>query len=277
MTTPRGMRQFGQASAGSPLDTPGHIRRLARTSLPWQVGPYFATADADPVPLGEYAAFVGKEVVQEEHGDMARLGTDGGYEICAGTDGEVRAVLLDYDEPSRYVNSTPETFAASLQELERGLHTVLGADRPPTAAEAFDRTRRRLVHLDRAAFADEQNWWPLVLDDIRDTATAEWYAAFEYLDAGGQKRIVTQTGGIALHPEERLWSALRASGIEPDQVLQIHTELEPCFLPGHYCSLWMAQTFPEAALTHNFPYGESAASRAQGIRMLREAADRPPR
>ncbi|MGW5255812.1 nucleic acid/nucleotide deaminase domain-containing protein [Streptomyces sp. NPDC004012] len=60
-----------------------------------------------------------------------------------------------------------------------------------------------------------------MLDDIRDTAGAEWYAAFEYVDAKGSKQIVTQSGAIALHPEERLWNRLSAAGIEPEQVLRI--------------------------------------------------------
>jgi hypothetical protein len=34
--------------------------------------------------------------------------------------------------------------------------------------------------------------------------------------------------------------------------------------------------FPEAQLTHNFPYGETAESRAEGIRQLREAAAEQP-
>ena len=43
-------------------------------------------------------------------------------------------------------------------------------------------------------------------------------------------------------------------------------------LPGAYCSMMLADLFPEAGLTHNFPYGETAESRAAGIRKLREAA-----
>lgn len=269
-----GMRYFVDAAAGGPFSTSESVRRLADVAVPLHVGPYFSTAVTDPVALGEYAAAIGEEAEAEEQG-LARLGTDHGYEICADQRGVVRAVLLAYDEPPRFVNSSPENFARSLTELDQALHTILGTDDPRTAAEAFARAEQRLRRLDPAAFADRESWWPLVLDDIRDTAGTEWYAAFEYVGADGRNQIVTRAGSIGLHPEERLWSALRGSGVEPSQVVKIHTELEPCFLPGHYCALWLAQSFPHAELTHNFPYGESAASRAEGIRLLREAAAQP--
>ncbi|WP_148590438.1 nucleic acid/nucleotide deaminase domain-containing protein [Streptomyces sp. WAC01526] len=270
------LRHFGQEATGDPLATPSSVRRLAQVSVPWQVGPYFSTLANDPVLLGRYAQSTGRTTAREEHQQLARLGTDRGYEICADPQGTVRAVLLDYDEPSRFVNSSPESFAQCLQELDQALRIILGTDQPQAAADAFANAEQRLHTVDPDAFADRENWWPLVLDDIRDTAGTEWYAAFEYVGADGQKQIVTRAGSIGLHPEERLWSALQASGTEPGQVLRIHTELEPCFMPGHYCSLWMAQTFPDTELTHNFPYGETAESRAQGIQLLREAATQPP-
>ncbi|MFF4601938.1 nucleic acid/nucleotide deaminase domain-containing protein [Streptomyces sp. NPDC001339] len=270
------LRHFGQESAGDPRTVPVAVRRLAQVAVPWQVGPYFSTSADDPVALGEYARTVGRVIEFEEHHEPARLGTDQGYEICADHEGVVQALLLGYHEPPRFVNTSPEVFAQSLLVLDQALRTILGTDQPPAAADAFAAAERRLRSLDPEAFADRESWWPLVLDDLRDTAGAEWYAAFEYVGADGQKQIVTRAGGIGLHPEERLWSALHGSGVEPGQVLRIHTELEACFMPGHYCSLWMAQTFPDAELTHNFPYGETAESRAEGIRLLREAAAQPP-
>ncbi|MFE5741861.1 nucleic acid/nucleotide deaminase domain-containing protein [Streptomyces celluloflavus] len=269
-----GMRYFVDAAAGDPSSAPESVRRLVDVAVPWQVGPYFSTTATDPVDLGAYAASLGQEAEADERG-LARVGTDHGYEICTDHTGAMRAVLLGYDEPPRFVNSSPENFVQSLLELDQALRDILGTDQPQTAADAYARAERRLRRLDPAAFADRESWWPLVLDDIRDTAGTEWYAAFEYVGANGENQIVTRAGGISLHPEERLWSALSGSGIEPEQVVKIHTELEPCFLPGHYCALRMAQTFPHAELTHNFPYGESADSRAEGIRLLREAAAQP--
>ncbi|MFD8549086.1 nucleic acid/nucleotide deaminase domain-containing protein [Streptomyces sp. NPDC059649] len=271
------LRAFGREAAGDPLTTPPSVLHLAQVAVPWQVGPYFRTSPADPVLLGEYAEFAGRDVAVEEHRQLARLGTDQGYEICTDPQGTVQAVLLGYNEPLRFVNSSPERFAQSLLELDQLLRAVLATDQPQAAADAFAKAAQRLRTVDPTAFANQENWWPLVLDDIRDTSAADWYAAFEYIGADGQKQIVTQSGTIGLHPEERLWSSLHGAGIEPSQVLRIHTELEACFMPGHYCSLWMEQTFPDAELTHNFPYGETAESRAQGIRLLREAAAQPPK
>ncbi|GGZ39325.1 nucleic acid/nucleotide deaminase domain-containing protein [Streptomyces poonensis] len=271
-----GIRHFGRTAANASSDTPESVRRLARIAVPLEVGPYFATADADSVRLEEFAHAVGRTVVQDDCRDWARLGSDRGFEICADHQGVVRAVLLDWNEALRFVNATPEAFAQSLTALDHALGVILGTDRPQEASAAYAELEQRLRAIDPQAFDGRENWWPLVLDDIRDTASAEWFTAFEIVNDRGEKQIVTQAGGIGIHPEERLWARLRAAGLEPEQVLRIHTELEACFMPGHYCSMWLGQVFPEAQLTHNFPYGETAESRAEGIRQLREAAEQPP-
>ncbi|MFE2430602.1 nucleic acid/nucleotide deaminase domain-containing protein [Streptomyces sp. NPDC059373] len=271
MTEDGALRTFGPTGPEDPAGTAAH--RLAGISVPWRLGPYFATGEQDPVALGEYAAATGRSVGREECAVWARLGGDNGFEIAADTEGVVWAVLLDYDEADRFVNSSPEAFAAGLAELREALRVMVGTDQPEVASSAFERLGERLRAGDPQAFAGRESWWPLVLDDIRDTASVENYAAFEYVDAAGDKRIVTRSGAIALHPEERLWDTLNGAGVEPEQVLRIHTDLAPCFMPGHYCSMWLAQVFPQAAMTHSFPYGESAGSRAEGVRRLRESAD----
>ncbi|MGW7491552.1 nucleic acid/nucleotide deaminase domain-containing protein [Streptomyces sp. NPDC054786] len=240
------------------------------------MGPYFSTAHDEPVQLHEYADSVGRRVMDESCLTWARLGSDLGFEICADHDGAVHAVLLGLDEAVRPVNSTPEAFAQSLGALDQALGAILTADGPHTAKTAFEQLEQRLWAIDPGAFAEREYWWPLVLDDIRDTASTEWFTAFEVVNAQGEKQILTGSGGIGIHPEEKLWQQLRLAGVQPEQVLRIHTDLEACFMPGHYCSLWLGEVFPEAQLTHNFPYGETAASRAEGIQQLREAAAEQP-
>ncbi|MFF3495252.1 nucleic acid/nucleotide deaminase domain-containing protein [Streptomyces sp. NPDC002795] len=266
------MRHFGAAANGDPFDTPSSVLRLGQLALPLRVGPYFATQAEEPVLLGDYAASVGREVVRDECRTWARLGTDQGFELCVDAQGAVRAVLLDWEEELRYVSSSPGAFAAALSALDQALRFILATDEPQRAGQAFAQLEEGLRGIDAQAFAGRENWWPLVLDDIRDTANAEWFTAFEVLNGQDEKQIVTASGGIGVHPEEKLWEQLHAAGFEAEQVLRIHTELQPCFTPGHYCSIWLGQVFPDAQMTHNFPYGESADSRAEGIRQLREAA-----
>ncbi|WP_431948077.1 nucleic acid/nucleotide deaminase domain-containing protein [Actinacidiphila sp. bgisy167] len=252
---------------------PEGVRRLGELVLPLQVGPYFRTGTADPVPLGEFARAVGAEVRGDGQETWTRLGDDRGYELCVDAQGAVRAVLLGYDEPTRFVGGSAAAFAEGLLELDLALGAIAGTDDPAEARTAFGRLEERLHALDEAAFADRENWWPLVLDDIRDTASVRWFAAMEVVDAGGEKKIFTQASGICVHPEERLWASLRAAGVEPEQVTAIHTDLEACFLPGHYCSMWLGDVFPDARLTHTFPYGEDAESRAEGLRRLSGKAE----
>ncbi|WP_329120718.1 nucleic acid/nucleotide deaminase domain-containing protein [Streptomyces sp. NBC_01465] len=247
-------------------------RAIAGIQVPFRAGPYFSTRTDDPATLGAYAESVGRQVVREECEGWLRLGSDGGYELCVDPNNTVKAVLLDFEETDRFVNSSPEAFRYGLLELRRTLEAILSTDDPQTASRAFDRLSESLRAQDPGAFGDREDWWPLVLDDIRDTASAPNYAAFEYIGPDGTKQILTQSGAIGEHPEERLWSTLHAAGVPADRVQRIHTDLQPCFLPGHYCSLWLAEIFPDAQMTHTFPYGETAASRAEGIRRLNESA-----
>ncbi|MDX3073064.1 nucleic acid/nucleotide deaminase domain-containing protein [Streptomyces sp. NPDC088354] len=249
------------------------LRRADEFLLPLQVGPYFRTDPTDQATLGAYADSLGVTVPGAADGSWTRLGDDRGFELCADAEGVVRAVLLGYGEPSRFVSSSPETFAEGLLELDLALGAMAGADEPAEASAVFRRLEERLRAADPEAFADRENWWPLVLDDIRDTASAQWFAAMEVVDAAGEKKIFTQASDICLHPEERLWSSLQAAGVQPEQVTRIHTDLEACFMPGHYCSMWLGRVFPDSGLSHTFPYGETAASRAEGLRRLRESAD----
>ncbi|MEV7175287.1 nucleic acid/nucleotide deaminase domain-containing protein [Kitasatospora sp. NPDC093679] len=262
-----GVRRFSSAVADLGRPHAAALTRITALLLPLQVGPYFHTVEGEPVSLREYADDI-EQPLDAEHASWARLGSDRAYDLVANPDGEVHALLIGYDEPLKFVNSSPEALADALLGLDVLLETIGSTDDPEVASTAFSALEERLRQADPRAFAGPENWWPLVLDDIRDTASVEGYASFEIVDQEGKKEIFTASGAICLHPEERLWSSLDAAGVQPEQVTRIHTELEACSMPGHYCSMWLAMMFPDATLTHNFPYGESAASRREGIRQL---------
>ncbi|MFJ8433535.1 nucleic acid/nucleotide deaminase domain-containing protein [Kitasatospora sp. NPDC094019] len=255
---PRGLRALAIAPAG-PLRHPG---------LPVQVGPYFRAAEEDdPLSVGEWAAAVGADV-----GPVAaqlRIGTDGGAELYFAPDRSVRAVLLGAEPLDLPVNSGVAAFAAGLLLLDRVLPTVSASDRPDLALAAYRELRQGLLEIDATALDDRDGWWPRVLDDLRRPLNVDSSAAFEVVDEHGAKRIETEVGGAGLlHPEEALWHRLRAEGVEPEQVVRVYCELEPCVMPGHYCARWLAREFPRAEFTHSFDYGDTAESRESGIKAL---------
>ncbi|MER6398063.1 nucleic acid/nucleotide deaminase domain-containing protein [Kitasatospora sp. NPDC059973] len=255
---PRGLRSLSVAPAG-PLRDPG---------LPLQVGPYFRAAEeSDPLSLGEYAAGAGLEAGASAA--QLRIGTDGGAELFFAPDRSVRALLLGSEPAELPVASTVEAFAAGLLLLDRYLPAVAASDRPEAAFAAYRELRQGLLAADQAAFEDREGWWPRVLDDLRRPLNVDSSAAFEVVDEQGGTRIETAIGGPGLlHPEEVLWHRLRAEGVEPEQVVRVYCELEPCMMPGHYCARWMAAEFPQAEFTHGFDYGETAESRESGIKAL---------
>lgn len=273
-----GLRRFGGDAAATDPAAPeaAALARIAALALPLQVGPYFRTGADEPPSVRGYAVQTEQSVSDAEYFGWSRLGSDRGYEIVATPEGGVHALLLDYDEPLRFVNSAPEEFASGLLGLDVLLGFLGDTDSPAEAEAAFQSFERQLQQADPVAFADRESWWPQVLDDLRDTSGVENYAAFEVLDEHGEKKIFTSSGDIALHPEERLWTALQGAGVRPEQVRGVHTDLQACYLPGHYCTMWLAGTFPDAVFTHSYDYGETAASRSEGIAALRAAtANRP--
>ncbi|MFI9648770.1 nucleic acid/nucleotide deaminase domain-containing protein [Streptomyces sp. NPDC052040] len=270
-----GVRRFEGRHTVPTMPEAAVLARIGALTLPLRVNPYFHTLREEPASLREYAESIGKDLDAPGHLSWARLGSDRAFELCVTPEGTVRGILIGYDEPERFVNSTPEAFADGLLELDALLEAIAATDDPEEAATTFHATERALRAADPQAFADPENWWPLVLEDIRTTSSVEVYATFEFVAPDGDRHRVTESGSICVHPEERTWSAMYAAGIEPEQITRIHTELQACFMPGHYCALWLQLMFPDASLTHNVAYGDTAAERASGIRRLREAVAKP--
>ncbi len=265
---PRPARRWSPAQLDR-LGLPAPLRdRLARLVLPAAAGPYFQVADV-PVTLGRYAL---EARLPEPNADLAglrRLGSDRGSEICVDHSGTVRSVFCEFAGPGRLVNSTVEAWQTGLTELDR-LCGQLAPDPIGSRAVALVTAfQARLAGLDPMAMSDPDHWWPLVTEDLRLTASVDAGGVIEFRTGTGALQTVT---GYTLpgggHVERRLWDSLRSQGVAPEQVTRIHTDLEPCMLPGGYCAAWLAVTFPDAESTYSFTYGPGANDRTEGIRAL---------
>ncbi|OKI13256.1 nucleic acid/nucleotide deaminase domain-containing protein [Streptomyces sp. CB03911] len=266
-----GVRHFatGPAEAARPAAaTPALIDGL---TLPLQVSPYFHTSADEPASLSAYVRSIGRPLDEPGHATWARLGSDRAYDLAVTPDGEVWGILIGYDEPNRFVNTTAENFANGLLHLDQALQAISSTDDPDVAKAAFEALDAALRHADEPAFSSTEHWWPLVLEDIRTTAGVQTYATFEFTTAAGLRQTMSEHSTLCAHPEERLWAGLSAAGIQPEDVTRIHTEIQACFTPGHYCALWLELQFPDARLTHNLPYGDTAEQRAASLRRLQEA------
>jgi hypothetical protein len=51
-------------------------------------------------------------------------------------------------------------------------------------------------------------------------------------------------------------------------VLELHTELESCDLPGGYCARMIRETWPQVRISDTAPYGKDHAGRQQGVQHL---------
>ncbi|MFZ3570075.1 SUKH-4 family immunity protein [Streptomyces sp. BH097] len=85
---------------------------------------------------------------------------------------------------------------------------------------------------------------------------------------GSEQQLIRRSAPGTPHPEWQIFHELRGMSIPPDQVLELHTELESCSLPGAYCSRMIKEQWPQARITSIAPYGTDHASRQQGMQQL---------
>ncbi|WP_041968983.1 SUKH-4 family immunity protein, partial [Streptomyces albus] len=87
---------------------------------------------------------------------------------------------------------------------------------------------------------------------------------------GSEQQLIRRSAPGTPHPEWQLLHELRAMNVPPQQVVELHTELEPCDLPGGYCARMIRETWPQVRVSHTASYGTDHASRQQGMRHLIE-------
>ncbi|WP_416973950.1 SUKH-4 family immunity protein [Streptomyces sp. 4F14] len=85
---------------------------------------------------------------------------------------------------------------------------------------------------------------------------------------GSEQQLIRRSAPGTPHPEWQIFHELRGMNVPPGQVLELHTELESCELPGAYCARMIREQWPQARITSIAPYGTDHASRQQGMQQL---------
>ncbi|MFH8891534.1 SUKH-4 family immunity protein, partial [Streptomyces sp. NPDC017949] len=85
---------------------------------------------------------------------------------------------------------------------------------------------------------------------------------------GSEQQLIRRSAPGTPHPEWQILYELRAMNVPPQQVLELHTELASCELPGGYCARMIRETWPQVRITSVAPYGTDHAGRQQGVRHL---------
>ena len=85
---------------------------------------------------------------------------------------------------------------------------------------------------------------------------------------GSEQQLIRRSAPGTPHPEWQMLHELRAMNVPPQQVLELHTELESCELPGAYCARMIRESWPQARITSIASYGADHASRQQGMAQL---------
>ncbi|MFE9256276.1 SUKH-4 family immunity protein [Streptomyces sp. NPDC006879] len=85
---------------------------------------------------------------------------------------------------------------------------------------------------------------------------------------GSEQQVIRRSAPGTPHPEWQILYELRALNVPPQRVLELHTELASCELPGGYCARMIRETWPQVRITNVAPYGTDHASRQQGVRHL---------
>jgi hypothetical protein len=85
---------------------------------------------------------------------------------------------------------------------------------------------------------------------------------------GSEAQLIRRSAPGTPHPEWQILHELRALNVPPQQVLELHTELESCELPGAYCARMIREMWPQVRITSVAPYGRDHVSRQQGMQHL---------
>ncbi|MDX2650520.1 SUKH-4 family immunity protein, partial [Streptomyces sp. PA03-1a] len=85
---------------------------------------------------------------------------------------------------------------------------------------------------------------------------------------GSEQQLMRRSAPGTPHPEWQILHELRALGVPPQAVLELHTELESCDLPGGYCARMIRETWPQVRISSTAPYGKDHASRRAGVQHL---------
>ncbi|MFE9685013.1 SUKH-4 family immunity protein [Streptomyces sp. NPDC006285] len=85
---------------------------------------------------------------------------------------------------------------------------------------------------------------------------------------GSEQQVIRRSAPGTPHPEWQILHELRAMNVPPQQVLELHTELESCELPGAYCARMIRESWPQARITSIASYGTDHGSRQQGMAQL---------
>ncbi|MFD5319288.1 SUKH-4 family immunity protein, partial [Streptomyces sp. NPDC127098] len=117
------------------------------------------------------------------------------------------------------------------------------------------------------------------------TVGSGYMAVLRYRAAdGSEQQLIRRSAPGMPHPEWQILHELHAMGVPPQQVIELHTELQSCELPGGYCARMIRETWPQVRITHTAAYGQDFASRQAGVRHLvehqdelQQFADGPPR
>ncbi|RMI37491.1 SUKH-4 family immunity protein, partial [Streptomyces triticirhizae] len=101
---------------------------------------------------------------------------------------------------------------------------------------------------------------------------------------GSEQQLIRRSAPGMPHPEWQILHELMAMGVPAQEVVELHTELQSCELPGGYCARMIRETWPQVRITHTAAYGTDFASRQAGVRHLvehqdelQQFADGPPR
>ncbi len=98
-----------------------------------------------------------------------------------------------------------------------------------------------------------------------------YLAVLRYRGPDGSEQQVIQRSALGLpHPEWQILQEVRRLNVPPEQVLELHTELECCDLPAGYCARMVKEAWPNVRITHTAPYGRDAGARRRGVDHLLE-------
>jgi len=120
----------------------------------------FAVAEAD-----EETAL---RIAQDK--EFITIGSDGGTDICITARGELFSVDRQGEYPVRFINSNLNALLGLAGYIFKQRDDLLTAD-DETAGILTSQLRENLTAMDARTFADEENWWSVLFEQLEQDFT----------------------------------------------------------------------------------------------------------
>nr|MBP3282910.1 SUKH-4 family immunity protein [Treponema sp.] len=116
-------------------------------------------------PLGFIKFNIDELKTLKHEDDFVIIGTDLGTNICINKNGEIISVDFENEYPTRLINKNLESFLHFIVVFLLHEDEINSAD-DDTISQIIQKIKAEFEQIDELALNNQENWWPIILEQI---------------------------------------------------------------------------------------------------------------